>query len=82
MPQKDDNKPLVSLNLYSIYWLIEIPYYTNTPKKIQIYMEKKYYLLIFMQMLADLLFRRNEYDTAMYHFQQLLQKKSGLYKIC
>ena len=33
--------------------------------------------LVFFQMLADLLFRKNEYDTAMYHFQQLLQMKAG-----
>ena len=33
-------------------------------------------------MLADLMFRKNEYDSAMFHFQQLLQMKAGkfLYK--
>jgi len=30
------------------------------------------------QMLADLMFRKNEYDSAMYHFQQLLQLKAGI----
>ena len=28
-------------------------------------------------MMADLMFRKNEYDQAMYHFQQLLEKKPG-----
>jgi hypothetical protein len=29
-------------------------------------------------MLADLMFRKNEYDSAMFHFQQLLQYKAGM----
>ena len=28
-------------------------------------------------MLADLMFRKNEYDSAVYHFQQLLNTKAG-----
>ena len=28
-------------------------------------------------MMADLMFRKNEYDQAMYHFQQLLERKPG-----
>ena len=28
-------------------------------------------------MMADLMFRRNEYDQAMIHFQQLLERKPG-----
>ena len=36
------------------------------------------------QMLADLMFRKNEYDSAMFHFQQLLQHKAGklTYELC
>lgn len=30
-------------------------------------------------MLADLMFRKNDYDSAMFHFQQLLQLKPGNY---
>ena len=29
------------------------------------------------QMLADLMFRKNEYDSAVHHFQQLLTVKPG-----
>ena len=29
--------------------------------------------------MADLMFRKNEYDQAMYHFQQLLERKPGVY---
>ena len=32
-------------------------------------------------MLADLMFRRNEYDAAMYHFQQLLNSKPGQWNL-
>lgn len=28
-------------------------------------------------MMADLMFRKNEYDQAMYHFQQLLERRPG-----
>ena len=28
-------------------------------------------------MMADLMFRKNEYEQAMFHFQQLLDKKPG-----
>lgn len=33
-------------------------------------------------MLADLMFRKNEYDSAMFHFQQLLQLKAGRTLFC
>ena len=29
------------------------------------------------QMMADLMFRKGEYDSATFHFQQLLQRKPG-----
>ncbi len=29
-------------------------------------------------MMADIMFRKNEYDQAMFHFQQLLERKPGL----
>ena len=28
-------------------------------------------------MMADLMFRKNEYDSATFHFQQLLERKPG-----
>ena len=34
-----------------------------------------------LQMLADLMFRKNEYDSAMFHFQQLLQHKAGIFLV-
>ena len=30
------------------------------------------------QMMADLMFRKNEYDSATFHFQQLLERKPGI----
>jgi len=29
-------------------------------------------------MMADLMFRKNEYDSATFHFQQLLERKPGI----
>ena len=31
--------------------------------------------------MADLMFRKNDYENAMYHFQQLLERKPGKYVI-
>ena len=33
------------------------------------------------QMLADLMFRKNDYDSAMFHFQQLLKLRPGIIHI-
>ena len=32
---------------------------------------------VLFQMMADLMFRKNEYDSATFHFQQLLERKPG-----
>ena len=35
-------------------------------------------LSVTFQMMADLMFRKNEYDSATFHFQQLLERKPGV----
>jgi len=32
-------------------------------------------------MMADLMFRKNEYDSATFHFQQLLERKPGIVSV-
>ena len=38
----------------------------------------QYVFLFAFQMMADLMFRKNEYDSATFHFQQLLERKPGI----
>ena len=38
----------------------------------------KIVFLFGFQMMADLMFRKNEYDSATFHFQQLLERKPGI----
>lgn len=34
-------------------------------------------LILFVQMMADLMFRKQDYEQAVFHFQQLLERKPG-----
>ena len=43
-------------------------------------MRRRTYTLSPPQMLADLMFRKQEYDAATYHFQQLLERSPDHYE--
>lgn len=37
------------------------------------------WIMFMLQMMADLMFRKQDFDQAVFHFQQLLERKPGKY---